>query len=44
MRVFALALALAMLTAAPPLGAGAVPANFWGVVPQATPSPNSSSA
>ena len=40
MRVFVLALAMAMLTAgAAASTAGAVPANFWGVVPQATPTP-----
>ena len=40
MRVFALALALAVLAAgASASAAAAVPANFWGVVPQATPTP-----
>ena len=38
MRGFVLALAMAMLTAgAAASTARAVPANFWGVVPQATP-------
>ena len=40
MRVFALALALAVFTGgAGASAAAAVPANFWGVVPQATPTP-----